>query len=521
MSHITTSFPEQGDIPQFSGLNEREHLDAAFFQGQALALNVQPSMMGVPRPEGVDQEDLDFSMELLFDEEASFSPVILPGDTSGFEPSDIAGAASVEPVVAGKVERLELLFEGVNRMGALGTLYWEDARERPAQNTGSTNAFPGSVSGLPSNGHGFSNQFSDRPGSTDVLAMGVGNGPGEEHGASSTQGSDERWDISGTLRQFAMPGGEIVSGLMASPGGRDIFEGKNFDVEAFVKNNTELEGWTKNGNNFAGLCREVVIAPDADAARIDIAWAMLTQTHGTRESLADITVALLFKVRPDGELVPVAHELLQFPESAFEDAASAFGTVSWPVESGERYLTALLVMESCQSEAPGTVLAVNNVVCVYEEPQGTGEQPFESVFPLADAALLLGDVFDADVQGSDALWGLDTYLSAGVATTPVPFPLPLAEGGGEEAYAGATVHFEDFALASGGLAELLQPVDFEFPCPGVSACPDGLLRFDENMYEGGNREFRTESLWGDISYGSGLTEGMEQTLLRMLLTETS
>ena len=432
----------------------------------------------------------------------------------------ITDTTTADPVSVEKNERLDILLENLNRVGALGTLYWENTRDIPATNGGKTNAlsggelsgfFPGGGAGASPYGRNGHNAFIEdsNDGGTPVALVGKRIPEAELKEKSFGMEDSENWNISGKLDQHRLPGGNIVRGVVTSAEGIDLFAGRDFDLEVFAQTHAPLNNWIKDGCNSAGFCREFYITTDTDLPQIDLAWSIFPPSQGKEENTSAISVALLFKVGPNETLIPVAHEVLNFFGSeAGEISESVSGSASWFVEPGGHYFTALILVESGQTGTSGAILTLDAMVCGSGDFLAGIEGPAEEniLFIAPDAAFLSLATFDGDglVNGSAGEHDASQNTDSTVFLDSVFFP--LGEAHDREIFQPDDMpHFKEI-LATNGLSELV-PQD-KSTLSGHGGYP---------LTNGNAWESLSETFFDLNPGGVASMENVEQALLRMII----
>ena len=453
----------------------------------------------------------------------------VPHDTLG-DPASLAvrpslvaitDTATADPVSVEKNEKLDILLENLNRVGALGTLYWENTRDIPATNGDKTSAFSGGeLSGFPPGGGAGASPYgrnshnafieSSNDGGTPVALVGKRIQETELKEKSFGMEDSESWNISGNLNQHRLPGGNVVRGVVTSAEGIDLLADRGFDLEVFAQTHAPLNNWIKDGCNSAGFCRELYITTDTDLPQINLAWSIFSPPQGGEENTSAISMALLFKVGPDETLIPVAHEVLNFFGSeAGEISESVSGSASWFVEPGGHYFTAVILMESGQAGTSGAILTLDAMVCSSGDFLPGIEAPAEesSPFIASDATFLSIATFDGDGFANESAAEPDANQNTDstIFLDSVFFPLDEAH------YHGIfqpddMPHFKEI-LTTNGLAELV-PQD-KSALSGHGGYPPT---------NGNAREALSESLL-DLSPGGVVAsmENVEQALLRMII----
>ena len=404
-------------------------LDTA--SGKSLVLDFYPSEAEISR----QADDLVFSMEnggsvsiSDFFSAGQQPPVLftLPDGTqlsaldffASFNPDLDVAVSAPESEPTQTDTRLDDLLEGVSRMGALGTLYWGDAAVVPDEIE--------EVSFRVESSFGMSSSLTSSPylqayDNTGLLKPGAGTTqvneispgyyqPGQEQResvslpAAGGDGSDNGgWDVTGELSTVTDVEGVAKTGLSVSDSDTDPFANTGFDLAAFIRENTPLQDWEQGGNGLGCLKREVSVGPNASDPKIELAWSMLP---GETADPADVTLALLFKVGPDGSLIYVDHQVLEFGGLDAEGRPlGASGNVSWSVEPGENYVTSLVVAgagpKAGQDAGPGTVLVLDGMEYVYQTEPVWVEPVYEEVylFTAEAAGNLIADPAEGDSAG--------------------------------------------------------------------------------------------------------------------------
>lgn len=277
--------------------------------------------------------------------------------------------------------KLEGLLDGVNRLGALGSLYWGQARVDGLDGADDdhsllhsmadflTGAGPQS-SGLARDGLGV---LSAGPGGTSLFESKPGylQEGKENREAIAGPENDEQWKVSGSLGQSPVAGQEDASALTSAVGGAEEYALRGFDLEAFVRQNTDLGDWSAREDRFAGLERVISVAGDDLSPQISLDWSV----HALAEGEEAVTVALLFKLGSDGELVYVDHTIVSLEGAA----ASGAGSVSWSVEPGGRYVTSLMLMEDGRGAEAGAALVLAGMEFIHQSPPQWVEPVYEEM----------------------------------------------------------------------------------------------------------------------------------------------
>ena len=246
---------------------------------------------------------------------------------------------------------------------------------------------------------------SDRIGSDPLEGRPGYHRPGGGHGQDlplPDNGGDGTCPLNGCQEQ---PGGGERPGQVFFPGGHEPFASGGFTLQAFVRENTPLQEWTRNIDGFSCLMGETYVAENTVDPKLELAWSMAFDANKGLAVLSDVTFALLFRLDPEGHLVYVDHKVVEF-SGVDENGAplAALGSVSWSVAPGEHYVTSLVVAGTGHDS--GTVLAVNGVECAYRIGHGQTEPVWSE--PAYDdhaavTAFVAGSVFDNARESDGAL----------------------------------------------------------------------------------------------------------------------
>lgn len=329
---------------------------------------------------------------------------------ASFNPDLAVAMAALENDTPEVETRLDDLLEGVGRMGALGTLYWGDAARLPEQieevsfrveSALGPSSGPGSSLAASPYLQAYDNTGVLKPGEGATQVNEISPGyyqPGQERRESISlpdgKGDSGGWDVSGELNIYEGSSGQPKAGLSASDSESDPFAETGFDLAAFIRGNTPLQNWEQGKGGLGCLKREVAVGADETDPKIELAWSMLP---GETADPSDVTLALLFKVGPDGSLVYVDHKVLEYDGlDAAGRPQAASGGVSWSVEPGESYVTSLVVA------GPGAVLVLEGMEYVYQAEPVWVEPVYEEVYLFTAEAS--GNLI-ADPSGDDDISG--------------------------------------------------------------------------------------------------------------------
>lgn len=219
----------------------------------------------------------------------------------------------------------------------------------------------------------------EKPGRIIDIAL-----PGEANGAA--------WQTSGKLGEHQIK--EINGkeyGLTSSSGDLKLFEGMNFDFESFVHDHTPFSAWRQNGSSVGSMTTE--FQADGEGA-FNTVWSMYSGSNGKQTGPYDITVAMLFKVGPDGEKELVGHKTLEY--ETFNEKGSpqgVSGEVSWNIAEGGNYVVAMAVVEAGGTSGNKTILVLDKAVYT-EAPQQVDIPPVtEDAFTVFGAGNVIEDSF--------------------------------------------------------------------------------------------------------------------------------
>jgi len=345
--------------------------------GMRLVLEFEPDQAVISR----DHDNLVFSLANnrtvtvagFFAREGALPAFILPDgsllpaetffETFSPELSSSSHSANADPLAE---DALDAAVKGVQGLGALGTFYWDDGK-LPLPDDADLDAvlyhmdFSGS-SNPASYLYAQDNHGALITGVSGMETVEVFPGyyvPGETYRESvPLPGSDKNWDVSGVLASYKNAAGEEKTGIIATTGADNPFEDSGFDIQGFIRGQPLLADWAMDTDNFGCMTREVSIAENAATVKISIDWSMLA--NGNDGQVSDVTVALLFKIDGQGELIYMDHAAVAFGErnmdGTFKDAA---GHASWTVEAGERYTVALVMAGMNIGIMSNSVLAVD------------------------------------------------------------------------------------------------------------------------------------------------------------------
>lgn len=418
--------------------------------------------------------------------------------------------------------KLDELLEGVGRMGGMGSLYWGDGL---TEVTEEEDLFLREEGGFGLNPPVQQNMRAHDSSGQSLTGASTPSGnhkPGYEHRDEiPLPGRDDGWVISGSMGTYRDAAGRETPGLASSAGGGNPFADRGFDIDNFIRENTSLEGWTKDGNGFGCAMRETSVADDAVDPRIELKWSMMADGSKGAPNASDVTIALLFKIGPDGRLIYLDHKILEFSgldENGMPAAAS--GGVSWAVEPGERYVTSFVVVGADPDGDCGTVLLVDGMEHVYQTAP-VWEEPEDD----AGANLLpavLGEASDDPPEREDVgargtaqetdrdndIFSRNEDGCNGVVTL-AEYSL-FADNG--------RLHLEDLLDEGEDLGQLLALNKITLSGENdtvrldISTENSGRLLVDVTLPEGELQSFRAE-------YGekTGTAENLEQALLQMML----
>ena len=345
--------------------------------GMRLVLEFEPDQAVISR----DHDNLVFSLANsrtvtvagFFAHEGPLPAFVLPDGSivpaeaffEAFSPelSNSPNSAKADPAAE---DALDAAVKGVQGLGALGTFYWDDGK-LPVPDDADLDSmlyhmdFFGSSSPA-SYLYAQNNHGTLIAGVNGMQTVEVFPGyyvPGETYRENvPLPGNDDSWDVSGALASCKNANGEEKTGITATSGAGNPFEDSGFDIEGFIRDQSPLADWAMDTDNFGCMTREVSVAENAATVKISIDWSMLA--NGNDSQVSDVTVALLFKVGDEGELVYMDHATMTFGDrNADGTYKDAVGHASWNVDPGERYTVALVMAGMNLGVMSNSVLAVD------------------------------------------------------------------------------------------------------------------------------------------------------------------
>lgn len=379
--------PEQKQRPFFVAMPlAGENLTVSPAPGSGLALGFDPALAAVSRegnslvfslPGGGSVTIVNFfavgGMPLptltLADGTRAESADLLGKFDVDTRPADPAPDSSATGKESDTPDYLEGLFDGIGRMGALGSLYWSENAKSATQPEGPESAFTGMafLQPLDTQGpqlHALDNLgilYSRESGTVRIEVQPGYYRPGAEtRVALYASGTESEWSVSGTLESLATSDSGEKQALTSSSGAQDTLADKGLDLESFVNANTRLQDWTKDTGTFASMEREITVAEDAVNPYLDVSWSMYADTPGAAGNT--VAIAFLFEMAEDGALSYVDHKTLAFDAAT---AGRAFGYASWAVESGGTYVVPMVMVQAGQE--PGAALTIDGMEYVYQE----------------------------------------------------------------------------------------------------------------------------------------------------------